>query len=73
MNDIVIENDVPPPLVGSRGRGARYPFGDMAIGESFTVEPLKFRSAQSACHAYAAYHGLKFTTRSRDFRIWRTA
>ena len=51
-----IETDVPIPA--RQGNCSKYPFADMAVGESFSI-PLEVRGVAAVCAA-AAY----FTTRN---------
>ena len=64
-----------------RPSGFKYPFGDMAVGDSIQVEPgdgqeIKTHKAQSAAYSYANKNGVKFSCRHQDdgsIVIWRIA
>ena len=55
----------------------KYPFADMAVGDSFVVPPEVHRSTVSvAANRYGRKHGVKFTVRltpDRTLRCWRVA
>ena len=73
--DIKIEKNVPAPLHTGKGTPAKYPFAEMAVGDSFCLP------ADEACRLHgAAWHagnrlGKKFTTRKTadGVRVWRIA
>ena len=71
-----IEKDIPVPA-RKRGRkpGSRkYPFAEMALGDSFFVQAKKVMSVYSAVsRANKAYAPKRFTARNIDngVRIWR--
>ena len=71
-----IEKDIDISLIKrSKGRPPKYPFGIMAVGDSFFVEgeSLPLSKAYLASSQYAMRHGLKFSGRTteRGVRIWR--
>lgn len=70
-----------PMSTNLRGRGVKYPFTEMKIGESFSVshpdpkflKRLHYR-ARNAAFQHGNLHGCLFSIRSIDdntFRIWR--
>lgn len=76
-----IESGIPVPLVKNGGR-KKYPFKDLAVGESFfVVETDRFRRRQrikqlaTTAGSLKKKIGLTFTTRSEEdgIRVWRTA
>jgi len=54
------------------GRSAKYPFGEMEIGDSVLIEGLKSKPVVAAS-AYGKNNGKKFSSRAEGngFRIWR--
>lgn len=83
--DIEINRDLPPPPP-TEGRPRKYPFPDMAVGDSFTMplsgantlrgEDHTAHRLRSSAMRYARLHGGKFTVRTdREAdvaRCWRT-
>ena len=70
---IEIEKNVPLPTRSARGPAPKYPWADMAVGDSF-VMPVKYMSAHGQAVRAAAKYGFKFTIRKLDeeqTRIWR--
>jgi hypothetical protein len=70
-----IESNLPIPKRAGRGgrRGSKYPFGSMAIGESFFA-PVKPSALRSAVAVYVkANPGTKFAVRTEEggARAWR--
>ena len=68
-----IDNDVPMPKAT---RSTKYPFRDMAVGESvfFDNEPKASQSNPAiSAHVLAKREGKKFAARKEDngVRIWR--
>lgn len=65
---IAIEKGVPLP---SRAPKSKYPFAEMAIGDSFLASDVKTVSTKAA----AAQTGFKFKSKAVDggCRVWRTA
>ena len=65
------------PIPESRpGPKTRYPFGTMAVGESFLVDRDAAYRARNAVNAYKGKHpGWNYTARleADGLRIWRTA
>jgi hypothetical protein len=72
---MIIEKNIPLDQNGA-GRPPKYPFGDMAVGDSvfFGGDASETMNPKLAARAYGRYHGKKFTTRKQDggVRIWRT-
>lgn len=72
---IQIEKDV-PLVTAPRTRGSKYPFKDMAVGDSFAV-PLKAQSLRSIATSYAKKEQgtVKFAVRIAEggSRVWRVA
>jgi hypothetical protein len=70
-----IESNLPIPKRTGRGgrRGSKYPFANMAIGESFFA-PVKPSALRSAVAVYVKAHpGIKFAVRTEEggARVWR--
>lgn len=70
MSEYKIEKDVPIPPKNA-GRGSKYPFPEMEVGDSILVE-LKQSSAATLTRAIP---DMKFATRKVEggTRIWRIA
>ena len=72
-----IEKDIPLPDLTKRS--AKYPFGELAIGESFFVEGAKRGSLATSAWAFGKKRGIKFVTRKVEkdgvsgVRIWRAS
>ena len=69
-----IESGVPIPKCGPRGnpeKNGKYPWRDMAEGDSIQVSSEEFRSAARAAYNYGYNHGRKYSGRSKELRIWR--
>lgn len=80
---IKIDKGVPFPPGASRGPIPKYPWGEMAVGDSFAV-PLDDRTPMThptrrAAGLWASRHGVRFATRTvtengeRVVRVWRVA
>jgi len=56
-----------------RGAPHKYPFPEMAVGDSFHATGKDARSAPAAASKYGQVHGMKFSVRTVDGgkRIWR--
>ena len=70
MYEIEKSVPVPPKDKSHAGRPAKYPFAQMAVGDSVEV-PAK---ARTAVHAYATRTGKRFITRRASdttIRVWR--
>ncbi len=81
MADLIkIETDIPVPERASN-IGAKYPFADMKVGDSFLVpringEPIQMtRERANKAVTYAKRKGGKYCSRSGEdgTRIWRLA
>lgn len=73
MTNYVIEKDVPIPAPEGRGRPRKYPFGDMAIGDSFEVEVSREVISPAASY-YGSRNGKSFSVRTcadKTIRVWR--
>lgn len=71
-----IDKSVPLPERFGRGRTAIYPFGEMAVGESFLVPRPDAHNARTAVVKWKARHsGWGYATRSESggLRIWRSS
>lgn len=72
----MIRKDIPFPESTGRGRPAKYPFAEMAVGDCYEVKDQEqFTRAAKAAFRYGARHGKKFSTRTTNegLRIWRIA
>lgn len=70
-----VESGVPMPPAGSGAR-TKYPFGNMAIGDSFAVPADAVKRVGPASVKFGKERGLKFAVRKMangEFRVWRTA
>lgn len=69
-----IEKDVPVPSPAT-GSGLKYPFVQMAVGDSFFVPGKTSRVFGGIAGSYAKRLGIKVTMRTMDggVRVWRTA
>jgi hypothetical protein len=65
-----VEKGVPHP-----GKGGKYPWSTMEIGESFFVPDSDGGAPHTAAHAAGRRLGRKFTTKKVDGgrRVWRVA
>jgi hypothetical protein len=70
MNYVITKNVPLPENKAGRG-GKKYPFRDMAVGDSFAVAPADFDQAKAAAHSFARRHGVSFITNRDQLRIWR--
>jgi hypothetical protein len=74
--DPELRKDIPIPEDGSRVK--RYPFSQMAVGESFAAPAGKRRSLLTSAQYYKRRYGKEFTVRQRIedgvkvIRVWRT-
>jgi hypothetical protein len=64
------------PKASTRGRKPKYPFGEMAVGDSLFFDGEKIGpqcKPYAAANAYAYKNGVKFAGRTVDggVRIWR--
>jgi hypothetical protein len=65
-----IEKRIPQPSQRVHGN-SKYPFGEMAVGDSFALEPAMKRRIARTAYVYGARKKKKFSVRGN--RIWRTA
>lgn len=79
MTTYTIEKNIPmPPRTGG---AAKYPYADMAVGDSFLVPGKGNTKGQKIVSSYTAFvakklgGGRKFATRiaGDDLRVWRIA
>lgn len=73
---MIIETNVPMPKANGKGRPAKYPFGEMDIGDSVFIEGQAVGgSAYLSAMQHARLHSKKFTGRTVEggLRIWRVA
>jgi hypothetical protein len=61
------------PLQMPTARGTKYPFRDMAAGDSFLVSEKDSLSARAASRQFGKRHGQKFSVRKTPtgYRCWR--
>lgn len=70
--DYVIESDV--PVCDRRGAAAKYPLGEMKVGDSFAFAAEAVTKIRAAATAWQRTHpGQKFTVSRRERRCWRIA
>lgn len=63
-------------LPAARNGRSRYPFAQMAAGDSFVAPADENKGVRSAAHSYGKRHEQTFTCRRQDdgsVRVWRTA
>lgn len=72
-NAIKIEKGVPIPT--DRYVRTAYPFEEMEVGDSFTVNPDKYATLRQSASARGARLGMKFkvSKMGSEVRCWRTA
>ncbi len=73
---IAIDKDIPlPPKKGGPGRGRKYPWNEMEVGDSFLLMAKNMPSASAGATTTGRRLGFKFTVRAENgaFRIWRIA
>lgn len=70
MKQYEIEKDVPIPEVSGKGR-SKYPFYEMAVGDSIFSENVSIRQA---AYAHARRNNKTFIVRKVEggYRVWRT-
>ena len=71
--NIEIDKHLPPPPP-TEGRPRRYPFPDMAVGDSFLITDADMiKNARSAAWMYSKRHGGRFSCRKvpEGWRVWR--
>ena len=72
---IKIDKNIPiPPNNSQGGRPSKYPWRDMAVGDSFRVEGKTCNAVTGMASSAGKRLGMKFTVRTEDggHRIWRT-
>ncbi|MCC3246711.1 hypothetical protein LG047_15530 [Methylocystis sp. WRRC1] len=77
---IEIEDNVPVPVV-SRRSGVEYPFGQLAVGQSFFVADVKRGTLASRAHAFGKHQTPKWKFKvapaekdgASGMRCWRVA
>ena len=72
---IVIESGIPIPEGDGRKRATKYPFDEMAVGESFEIPATVKNPEQIAARARKLCKPKLFTARKLNggYRLWRTA
>lgn len=64
-----------PPVIRNGGGGApsKYPFKEMAVGDSFSAPLSERRRVIAAASAHKLRHGGQFTARTLEdeVRVWR--
>jgi len=70
--DYVIDKNVPVP---TRSPYSKYPFGAMAVGDSFFYPGPTSEYVRNAAHHWGKNNGAKFSVRKDDggYRCWRIA
>jgi len=70
---ITLEKDMPIPP--ANGANARYPFGDMVVGDSFALPKQQANSVRSAASQFGKRNDMRFAVRvqGEQVRVWRTA
>jgi hypothetical protein len=65
-----IDANIPIPT----GRRTRYPWAEMAVGDSFLTKDASRNSLQAQATRYGKQLDRRFTVRAVDdgFRVWRT-
>ena len=66
-----VDHSIPVPALIRRE--TKYPFTQMAVGDSFHVDEDEFERASRAAYAYGRLHDMKFACRGSMNRIWRIA
>lgn len=69
------EQGIPiPPRKGGSGKPRKYPWHDLAVGESFLL-PKSYRCSRGSISQYAWRTGYVFTSRAvpDGVRVWRIA
>lgn len=64
---------IPPVIRKSVGAPSKYPFKEMAVGDSFSVPLSERRRVVSAASSHKRRHGAAFTVRmlEDEVRVWR--
>ena len=72
MSDYKIEKKVPVPTTASRNN---YPFGEMEVGDSFSIPIGEEYVARASAYWYSRTRPVKFSIRrtKEGYRCWRVA
>lgn len=75
MENIKVESGIPIPQAG-RGRGGKYPFKKLAIGDSFAMsgDEVAHKRLRCAAALHAKRFGIRLTVRKTgpsEYRCWR--
>lgn len=64
-----ITSDVPMPTSAR----AKYPFAEMAVGDSFGVPDGEARRVRGAASDYGRRNGMRFSVKAHEggYRVWR--
>jgi hypothetical protein len=64
-----LSDDIPPPV----GRRHKYPFCEMAVGQSFEVSPEEIHRVRAASQYIRSTRGTRYTIRRQGaaYRCWR--
>lgn len=77
IQPITLETGVPMQWHYSKGGRARYPFAQMAVGDSFALEGTEAdrERVRAAAAKHSARHNVTIVVRQQEsgFRVWRTA
>jgi len=77
LHNVAMKIDKNIPLPGGVDPRERYPFSDMALGDSFlVVDATWIKNLRSAAYMYSKRHpGTRFTCRryGEGWRLWRVA
>lgn len=72
-DETLLPIDTGIPIPADRRGARKYPFAEMAIGDSFWAPD--YTNARTSAGQYGRLHGMRFTGRKdgKGIRIWRTA
>ena len=72
LSDYELRSDIPVPRKPVGGR-AKYPFWDMAVGDSFAVSADELKRVQTAASQFGRRHDQRFTVQQYrgGYRCWR--
>lgn len=73
-----IRSDIPIPSARRAGRPVKYPWPDMAVGDSFAVPLGSLTVVRICAKGYGERHGRQFKVArvdgtKEDYRCWRIA
>jgi len=73
MTTIPIERGIPIPP--KKTTETKYPWRDMAVGDSFTIPLAAFGNVRVAAFRFGKKNGMRFCSRKDgdQVRVWRTA